>query len=405
MTAPRQPFPDRPSTFAAFAERVNAGKARTFEYFGVDVVMGERAGAWFADAFTGKRWFNCHANGGVFNLGHRNPHVVAAVKSALDTLDIGNHHLVSGLRAEVAQRLSKTTGDALPRTVFAVAGGEANDLAIKVCRAATKRSGVVSASGGYHGHTGLSLAAGDAKYRDPFFSSLTDFHQVPFDDLAALERAVGDRTAAVILETIPATLGMPLPSPGYLEGVQRLCRERGAKLILDEVQTGLGRTGRMWAYEHEGVVPDAMTVGKGLSGGIYPIAATLMTPELHAIFDAEPFIHISTFGGAELGCAAALAVLDLTEASGFLERVRAVAEIFTEGFRGAPFELRQRGLFMGLKLGGESAGLVAMRQLFDAGIFAVYANNDTSVLQFLPALIVTDEEAREIVAIVRKVLG
>ena len=405
MPAPAQPYPSRDATFAAFGAHVSPGKVRVFEKYGFDVVMGERAGASFTDAFSGRRLYNCHCNGGVFNLGHRHPAVLAALKDALDTLDVGNHHLVSGLRARLAERLVNTTQGRLPGVVFAVAGGEAIDLAIKVARAATRRRQVISASGGYHGHTGLALAAGDAKYREPFLSSSSDFVQVPFNDLPALERAITKDTAAVILETIPATLGMPLPAPGYLLAVGALCRAKGAKLLLDEVQTGLGRCGSFWAHEADGAEPDAIITGKGLSGGLYPIAATLMTRELHAVFDDDPFVHISTFGGAELGCAAALATLDVIEAPGFMERVRALGERFERGLAGAPLELRRRGMFMGLKFPVEDAGLMASKLLSDAGVFAVWANNDSSVVQFLPPLVCSDAEADEIVGLVRGVFG
>ncbi len=229
--------------------------------------------------------------------------------------------------------------------------------------------------------------------------------QVPFDDLAALAAVVDGDTAAVLLEPIPATLGMPTPGQGYLEGVQALCRERGARLILDEVQTGLGRTGRVWCYQHFGIEPDVLVAGKGLSGGLYPMTATLMTREVHAFFDDLPFVHLSTFGGSEIGCAAATAVLDIIEEPGFLDRVGALADRFAKAFADLPFTLRQRGLMMGFKFEAEGAGVMATRQLLEAGIFAVYANNDTSVLQFLPPLILTDEEADEIIGIVRGVFG
>jgi acetylornithine/succinyldiaminopimelate/putrescine aminotransferase len=399
-----QPFDDRAAATAAFAAHVNRGKVAMFEQYGLDVVMGERAGARFHDAYSDRSFVNCHANGGVFNLGHRNPAVIAAVRAALDHLDIGNHHLISGHRAALAARLAATTGGHLPGVVFAVAGGEAIDLAIKVVRAGTRRSGIVSARGGYHGHTGLALAAGDPQYRDLFGAQLPGFVQVPFDDLAAMDAAIGDDTAAVLLEPIPATLGMPIPSPGYLRGVQDLCRARGARLILDEVQTGLGRTGRMWCYQHDGLEPDVVVTGKGLSGGIYPIAATLMTRELHALFDEHPFVHISTFGGAELGCAAATAVLDLVEAPGFLDRVVALGERFGRGLAGASFALRRRGMFMGLAFPAPRAGMFAAKLLYDAGVFAVWANNDPSVLQFLPPLVLDDAEADELIATVRRVL-
>ena len=399
-----QPYATSRETAAVFAAHVNPGKVAAFDALGVDLVMGERSGARFRNAFDGRWLYNCHCNGGVFNLGHRHPVVVDAVRGALDALDIGNHHLVSGWRATLAERLAATTDGLLPGVVFGVAGGEAIDLALKVARAHTGRTGIVSAVGGYHGHTGLAMAAGDPEYRDPFGPNLPGFVQVPFDDLDALDVVVGDTTAAVILESIPATLGMPIPSPGYLAGVQRLCRERGVCFVLDEVQTGLGRTGTMWYFQQEGLEPDIVVTGKGLSGGVYPITATLMTDELHAFFADHPFVHISTFGGAELGCVAALAVLDVVEAPGFLERVVELGERFERGLAGVGGELRRRGLFMGLKLQNEGDAMLAARAVIEAGVFAVFANNDTSVLQLLPPLTISDDEADDIIGIVRSAL-
>jgi acetylornithine/succinyldiaminopimelate/putrescine aminotransferase len=401
----QQPYPTQQATAEAFAAHVNPGKVATYAALGLELVMGDRDGARFRDAFDGRWYYNCHSNGGVFNLGHRNPDVIAAVRDALDHLDIGNHHLVSGWRASLASRLAATTGGLLPGVVFGVGGGEAIDLALKLARGHTGRSGIVSAVGGYHGHTGLAMAAGDPAYRDPFGPNPPEFTQVPFDDLAALERTIDDTTAAVILESIPATLGMPIPSPGYLQGVERLCRDRGACFVLDEVQTGLGRTGSMWYFQQEGVRPDVVVTGKGLSGGIYPITATMMTAELLAFFDEHPFVHISTFGGAELGCVAALAVLDLVEAPGFLERVVELGERFEAGLAHLDAELRRRGLFMGIKLPAADGGLSATRDLIDAGVFAIFANNDPSVLQLLPPLTVTDDEADEIIGVVAATLG
>jgi len=405
MNEPVQPFASADEASAAFAEHVSRGKVETYRSYGIQMIMGLRGGPYFHDAYSDRRWLNCHCNGGVFNLGHHHPQVVAAVQQALSVLDIGNHHLVSGIRAALARRLAATTGGTLSGVVFGVSGGEAVDLAIKVVRAVTERPKVISAEGGYHGHTGLALAAGDPQYREPFGPNLPHFEQVPFDDLGALERVVDDDTAAVLLEPIPATLGMPIPSEGYLAGAQALCRERGARLIVDEIQTGLGRTGRLWAYQHEGIEPDALVTGKGLSGGVYPITATLMTPELFSFFDQHPFVHVSTFGGAEPACAAATAVLDLIEAPGFMDRVETVSDRLAAAFAPLPFELRRRGLMMGLKLGAEGAALMATKLLFEAGIFAVYANNDTSVLQLLPPLNLDDAQVEELVGKIRSVFS
>jgi acetylornithine/succinyldiaminopimelate/putrescine aminotransferase len=163
-------------------------------------------------------------------------------------------------------------------------------------------------------------------------------------------------------------------------------------LVLDEVQTGLGRTGAIWAYEHEGVEPDMIVTAKGLSGGIFPVTATLMTPELHAIFDEHPFSHVSTSGGAELGCVAGLAVLDTIETPGFLERVESVGARIEAGLADLPLEVRRRGMFMGLAFEDELGGLSATKSVIEAGVFAIFANNDQSVLQLLPPLTIGDSE-------------
>lgn len=414
MDPAQQPYGSRRATERAFADHVNRGKVALYQSLGLELVMGERRGAGFADAFDSEPWsdghppyFNCHCNGGVFNLGHRNDAVVAAVRRGLDHLDIGNHHLVSGWRAAFAERLAATTGGDLPGVVFGVSGGEAVDLAIKVARGHTGRQGVVSALGGYHGCTGLAMSAGSPQWRDPFGPTPESFTQVPYDDLPALEAALQgpDAPAAVVLEAIPATLGMPIPSPGYLAGVRRLCDRYGVLLILDEVQTGLGRTGTFWFYQQEGAVPDLLVTGKGLSGGVYPITATLMTEELFAFFDEHPLAHISTGGGAELGCVAGMAMLDVVEAPGFLERVRELGVRLERELSGLPFGIRRRGLFMGLTFEDPVGGLTATKAMIEHGVFAIYAGNDPSVLQFLPPLVLTDDECDELVRRVRAAFG
>jgi putrescine aminotransferase len=398
-------YPTSDATYTAYGEHISPGKVSLYRELGLRLVMGAREGTAFADAYTGERMYNCHCNGGVYNLGHRNPRVLGAVRDALETLDIGNHHLVSGLRAKLAERLSATTDGALPGVIFGVGGGEAMDLALKAARGATGRQGIVSAMGGYHGHTGLSVAAGDPEYRDPFGPNLPDFVQVPFDDLEAIERAVGPDTAAVLLEPVPATLGMPIASDGYFRSVAEITRNAGALLVLDEVQTGLGRTGTMWCYQQLDVTPDIMVVGKGLSGGIYPISATMMSPDVFSFFNPLPFVHLSTFGGAEPGCAAGLAVLDAVEEPGFLQRVRELGERFGDGLSDLPFTLRRRGLMMGFAFGASEAGPMATKLLFDVGVFAIWAENDRSALQFLPPLVLSDDEADDIISRVRKVFA
>jgi acetylornithine/succinyldiaminopimelate/putrescine aminotransferase len=394
-----------------FARHVSSGKAKFFQQVGIDFVFGQREGVYVWD-LDGTRLINCHSNGGVFNLGHRNPRVIAALKRALEELDIGNHHLVSEHRARLAERLAALSPGDLNRVVFGVGGGEAVDTAIKLARGHTGRPGVISAIGGYHGHTGFALAAGDPKYSTPFGPLPHGFSQVTFGDLDALEEAMGEGTAAVIFETIPATLGIAIPPQDYYAGVRELCDRHGAVMIIDEVQTGLGRCGEIWGIDTYGVVPDILVTAKGLSGGIYPITATIYDDRLNAFFDENPFIHISTFGGSEVGCYAALEVLDILEEDGFLEHVREMAAVFGEGFRDLKdrhpdvlVEARQRGLMMGLKMAGEFCGPLMTLAGFRHGILTIYANNDTSVSQILPPLIIEEEQARQVLGALDAMLG
>jgi putrescine aminotransferase len=396
----RRVSPEKRRVLDAFSSHVSSGKADFFHRYGMDFVMGSREGPWLQDMDGGKRLYNLHCNGGVFNLGHRDPRIRAALTEAMEEMDIGNHHLMSRARAELAARLAGLLPRELSYTVFGVSGGEAIDLAIKVARAATGRSTVVSAIGGYHGHTGLALAAGDEKYRLPFGPAAPGFQQVPFGDLEgmeqALDRAPSGPAAAVILETVPATLGMVIPTAEYLQGVRRLCGQRGVLLVLDEIQAGLGRSGKLWAFEHFGVVPDILVLGKGLSGGLYPITATVLRRDLEAVFHPDPFIHISTFGGAEIGCRVAERVLDISADPAFLSHVNQLARLFRGGIdgpgglvtrhRGLLKGLRQLGLLMGLELRDEISGPVLTKTAYDEDLLMIYAGNDPSVCQLLPPL-------------------
>jgi putrescine aminotransferase len=407
-------------TIAVFRDHVSSGKVAFFAQYGMDFVPGRREGVYLWDVTGEERLINCHCNGGVFNLGHSHPLIVDTLKRAVDELDIGNHHLLSEQRATLAARLAELAPGELPYSVFAVGGGEAIDFALKLARAHTQRSKVLSARGGYHGHTGLALAAGDAQYRDPFGPMPPGFHQVPFADLEALASQVDGDTAAVILETIPATLGMPIAPPEYFSGVRALCDEHGALLIVDEVQTGLGRTGKVWAIEHwmdamaDGPAPqpDILVTGKGLSGGIYPIAATCYAAPLNRFVHDHPFIHISTFGGADLGCAVALTVLEVTADPGFLRRVGELAGQLASGFDQLQsrypktlVEVRQLGLMCALVFPDEICGPAMTKLLYEEGVLAIYANNDPRVLQFLPPLIMSDLEAEEVLGALDRALA
>jgi putrescine aminotransferase len=379
------------------ARYVCPGRVRTFQALGVDLVIGRREGyrIWDVD---GRELLDYHLNGGVYSLGHRNREVLAALEEALATLDIGNHHFPSVARAELGEALARLTPGDLQYSIFASGGGEAIDAALKTARHATGRRKIVSIHKGYHGHTGLALAAGDARFSKMFFSEgpADQFVQVPFNDLDAMEAELrtGD-VAAVVLETIPATYGFPLPREGYLAGVKALCERHGALYVADEVQTGLGRTGRLWGVECYGVEPDILVTAKALSGGIYPIAAAVVSPRAAGWLDEDGWGHVSTFGGAELGCRVAQKVLEIASRPGVLAGVEATSAYLGKGLveiqrRHADWlvEIRRQGVIMGLRFAHPQGALLMSKALYDSGLWAMFAGHDTSVLQFKAGLLV-----------------
>ncbi|MFW9805525.1 MAG: aspartate aminotransferase family protein [Candidatus Thorarchaeota archaeon] len=386
-----------------FSSHVSSGKAQFYQMVDLNFVLGKREGPWMWDVTGEKKLLNCHCNGGVFNLGHRNPEILNVLKDSLGELDIGNHHLMSEQRASLGEKLAANTPPEITRTVFGVGGGEAVDFAIKLARGHTKKHKIVYAKSAYHGHTGLALAAGDDHFKAPFEPLSPGFVEVPFNDAQAVSQAIDNETAAVIFETIPATLGMPLPSDEFYPQLREICDEKDVLLILDEIQTGLGRTGKLWCFEHYGIVPDIFAIGKGLSGGLFPITATCYREDLDYFMNENPFIHVSTFGGAEVGCPVAEKVLEITSEPSFLDHVNQVSDRLNEGllvmredFSEILEEVRRKGLFMGLKMSDIGYGPLMSIASYNCGVFAVYADNDRSVLQFLPPLIIGEEEVNYI---------
>ena len=374
-------------------------RVAVWDAFGTQLVMGRREGYRMWD-LSGHELMDFHLNGGTFNLGHRNPEVSAALVAALDEVDIGNHHFASVDRAALAECLAASAPGDLPYSVFASGGSEAIDVAIKTARHATGRRRIVGLDAGYHGKTGLSGAAGADAGARFFHSDLPDdFATVPFTDLKAMEQALaaGD-VAAVIMETIPATYGFPLVPDGYLPAVKELAAAHGALYIADEVQAGLGRTGDLWGVQTYGVEPDLLVTGKGLSGGIYPIAATLIRESAAEWLHEYGWGHVSTFGGSELGCRVALKVLEITQRPATVANVAHLIRRYAEGLAAIaadePFltEVRQSGVVIGLRVDHPDGAIFLQQELYGLGLWAIASGYDQSVLQFKPGLLLTDAE-------------
>jgi putrescine aminotransferase len=399
------PYPSAAATEAAFAQHVGPAMVRLMKALGTPIHYGAREGARVQDVYTGRWYWDCHRNGSVYNLGHRNPEVLAAIGEAMRQLEVGNLFLCSGHKAVAAEKLVASTDGRLTGVTYAASGSEANEVAIRVARGFTRRRKLVSLQGSYHGSSCLAMAAGDNPHaHERYLLGFPEFVKVPYNDVAALRAAVDHETSCVLLEASPAQLGFPAPEPGYYQAVRRICDDNGAVLIVDEVQTGLGGSGSFWLWQQQGVVPDVVTTAKGLGGGIVPNAALLMAPAIKDWFLDAEFPHMSTFGGNELGCVATAAVCDITSRPAFRANVQRLIEQFREGFSGAPFRVNQVGLCMGL-LSDTMHSHEMTRRLFEAGILVLPAEYEPRAVEFRPILVLGETQAATIIRTVRDVLG
>lgn len=382
-----------------FATYLNPQKVRVLRAAGLDIIEAQRSGPWVWD-LDGCRYLDCFTSAGSFNVGRRNPRVVAAAHAALDRLDHGNFLLCSREKADLAAKLAEIAPGDLSCTMFGTGGGEAVDFAIKLARGATRRPRIVSTVNGYHGHTGFALsAAGRAAFRQPFEPLMPEFVQVPFGDSDALVTVVDEHTAAVLLEPVQGEGGIVVPPPGYLAAARVACDRTGALLILDEIQTGLGRTGRWWASEHFGVVPDIMTTAKSLGGSLVPISATVFTEDLREFLIPNPFIHLSTFGGSDVACAVALEVIAVMEETDLVAHAAAMGERLFPGLRSLAeaypeviAEVRGLGLMAGVEYAEDSMGPRMSYHLANHGVLAIYSGNQPAVMRLMPSLVIEEAE-------------
>jgi len=390
------------------AELIELGKrylSKNYRQLPVVFVRGEGSYLWDAE---GKRYLDCVGGIAVCALGHAPPRVVEVVRAQVATLLHVSNLYYNEPQIHLAQFLVEHSF--ADRVFLCNSGAEANEAAVKLARRYQRevrgedRYDVLCAEGSFHGRTLAMIAAtGQEKYRQGFGPMPPGFRHVPYGDVEAMRRAVDDRTAAVMVEPIQGEGGVVVPPSGYLAGLRSLCDEAGVLLILDEVQTGMGRTGKLFAHEHDGVKPDIMTLAKALGAG-FPIGAMLSTEEVASGF--APGAHASTFGGNALGSAVALATCEVIAQPAFLSRVEAAAERLTRqcaAFREKyPFvkEVRGRGLLQGVVI--EIDGAKVVERCLAQGLLLNHIGG--RVLRFAPPLTISDAEIDQAVQILAGVL-
>jgi acetylornithine/succinyldiaminopimelate/putrescine aminotransferase len=375
---------------------LNAGKGDWLLDLEMDLVVGQREGCFVYDV-DGSRFLDADCDGTTFNLGHRHPRLVAKFKESADLCDIGYQFLPSAARVELAQELVSSLPPGLSLVHFATSGSEAIEAAIRAARAATGRQKIVSIRGARHGLMGLAgHLAGEALLAPSAGATASSSLQVRWDDLGAIEMALRRKdVAAVLIEPAPAALGWPMPSSAYHSGVRERCSAAGTLLVVDEGQTGLGRTGKLWAIEHWNLLPDILVMAKGASGGLYPLAYCVMNSESAEWMTSHPLSMLSTFAGSELGCLIGCEVLRVTKEPNFLATVDRTAQHLSAGLRylASRFptqivEVRQLGLAAALKFTDPHGGALMMSALFRHHVWAVAAPFDLSVIQIKPPLII-----------------
>ncbi|MFL6127180.1 aspartate aminotransferase family protein [Actinophytocola sp.] len=387
------------SVLARYRRHLSSGRASLGEMFGGDVEVFA-SGAWVRTS-SGRELLNCGGYG-VFITGARHPRVLAEVRAQLDRNPVATRLLLEPQAALAAEALASVTPPGLDRVHFACSGTEAVEAALKLARANGRRH-VVGTVNGYHGKTLGSLSVtGRPLFQNPFRPLLPDVSHVPYGSADALAQELAghaDGTVCVLLEPVQGEAGVIVPPAGYLREVAGLCRRHGAFLVLDEVQTGLGRLGAWWGADREGVVPDVLLAGKALGGGVVPVSALVATDEAFAPFDRDPFIHTSTFSGAPLGMAAvrgAIAAIQeddlVTRADRLGRQLRDSLGSLLRDVFGDLAVLRGVGLLIGIELAVDGLAGELLLELMAGGVIANHSLNSDRVLRLTPPAVLDERE-------------
>ncbi len=405
-------------TLEGFRDNYNPGfleyrKSVSTNYAAVE---WEDSGTGFTDIY-GRKFIDCLGGYGIYNVGHRHPKVLEAVKNQMNRQALHSQELLDPLRAMLAKLVAMITPGDLQFSFFTNSGTESVEGALKLARLHTGRPGIIAAVGGFHGKSLGSLSTtAKAVFRKPYLPLLPFVQHVPFGDAATLKAviassfAVGHEIAAVILEPIQGEGGVIIPPGDYFPRVREICDAYGVLLIADEVQTGMGRTGKLFAVEHYSVVPDILCLAKAFGGGVMPIGAFVSTAEIWQKMIPNPFIHTTTFGGNPLACAAAIAAIRVTLEEGLVEQAAEKGAYFLPKLQRLagryPIlkEARGKGLLIGLEFVDDETGYAVAKGLFENGILVAGTLISAVTIRIEPALTITVDEMDQVVAVLEKVL-
>lgn len=375
-------------------------------------------GSCFKDV-NGKEYIDCLGGFGIYNVGHRNPKVLKVVQDQLQHQALHSQDLLDPLRAMLGKVLAEITPGDLKYSFFTNSGTESVEAALKIAKMYSDRTTFISTTRAFHGKS-LGALSGTAKgaFRKPFLPLIPGFRHVPFGDIDMMRKtfevcqSVGEDVGAVILEPIQGEGGVILPPQNYLKEVRALCDEYGALLILDEVQTGMGRTGKMFASELYDVEPDILCLAKAFGGGIIPAGAIIANEKtFKSLFD-NPFMHTTTFGGNPLACAAALATIKVLIEEDLPTRAAEVGKYLLNGLKEAAvghedkvLEIRGQGLMIGIEFHSDEVGYEFSKEMFDEGVLVAGTLINSKTIRIEPPLTISYSEVDQVIATFKKVLS
>ncbi|MFB5675310.1 putrescine aminotransferase [Paenibacillus terreus] len=408
-------------TVDGFRENVNPG----FLEYRKTVTQGGQFAAveWYDEGscfkdVNGKEYIDCLGGFGIYNVGHRHPKVIKAVEDQLGRQALHSQDLLDPLRAMLAKILERITPGDLKYSFFTNSGTESVEAALKLVRMYSERTTIISTTRAFHGKS-LGSLSGTAKgmFRKPFLPLIPGFRHIPFGDIDMMRKTfetcamVGEDVAAVLLEPVQGEGGIILPPPDYLHQVRELCDQYGALLVFDEVQTGMGRTGKMFACELYEVVPDILCLAKAFGGGVIPAGAVVATEKVFQSLFPNPFMHTTTFGGNPLACAAAIATIDVLLEEELPARAGESGRYFLEGLRQVAaghedkiMEIRGIGLMIGIEFHRDEVGYEISKGMFDEGILVAGTLINSKTIRIEPPLTISKEEMDRVIATFRKVL-